>query len=153
MGIKIQINKTPQMSSYNPNVKSILFYGFFRNNNNAGRALINEAVTEMNINRGQVENVKLVDDYFATAVLNRIGHKTVGQVLSCNDDRKWNQKLARFDQIYGYNPHNPERSLYQRSIVRASMIDGINEYAYIYHKTDADESKPIASGDWSSVRR
>ena len=59
-------------------IKKIFFYGFFKNNNNAGKALINDAISGMEIHRGQVRNVKLVDDYFATAIINRRGYQTVG---------------------------------------------------------------------------
>ena len=59
-------------------INSIFFYGFFKNNNNPGKALINEAIHGMEVNVGQVNDVKLVDDYFAAAVLERPGFQTMG---------------------------------------------------------------------------
>ena len=133
-------------------INSIFFYGFFKNNNNPGKALINEALSGMETHAGQVNGVKLVDDYFAAAILGRPGYQTHGQVLSCNDERKWREKLVRFDQIQGYNSQYPDRSLYTRSVVKVELVDGKHEYCYIYHKQDANEAVSVENGDWSKVR-
>ena len=101
---------------------------------------------------GQVDDVKLVDDYFATAVLNRPGFQTKGQVLSCSDQRKLREKLDRFDQIQGYNSLYPERSLYKRSIIMVELAGGKKELCYIYHKENANEELTVSDGDWSKVR-
>ena len=133
-------------------INSIFFYGFFKNSNNPGKALISEAIHGMNACVGQVHGVKLVDDYFAAAVLERPGFHIQGQVLTCADQRKWREKLNRFDQIQGYNSQYPERSMYQRSIIKVELAGGTTQYCYIYHKEDADETVAIEGGDWSKIR-
>ena len=73
-----------------PEVSHIFFYGFFKNDNHAGKAVTNDAIQDMDIRcAGQISGAKLVDDYFAAVVLERPGYRVLGQVLSCNDPQKF----------------------------------------------------------------
>ena len=71
------------------------------------------------------------------------------------------EKLVHYDNIEGYRANNPERSLYQRDIVTAHIVDaagnetGETLKAYMYHRfaEKIKEDEPVPNGDWLQRKR
>src|SRR4029077_14077418 len=57
--------------------------------------------------------------------------------------------LAALDRIEGYRPAEPERSLYTRVQVRATLDDGRTENVWVYfYNAPLGRAPRIASGDY-----
>jgi len=57
--------------------------------------------------------------------------------------------LAALDEIEGYRPNEPERSLYTRVITDATLEDGRVEKAWAYfYNAPLGQARRIASGDY-----
>ena len=77
----------------------------------------------MTARKAIVKGAQLFKDSYAVAVLGKRGHHVVGYVLTHENDEVFEQKLAAYDRIEGYNAENPESGLYLRDIVTATLLD------------------------------
>jgi gamma-glutamylcyclotransferase (GGCT)/AIG2-like uncharacterized protein YtfP len=57
--------------------------------------------------------------------------------------------LAALDEIEGYRPDDPDRSLYVRSRTAVTLPDGTCESAWVYfYNAPLGQAERIASGDY-----
>ena len=63
---------------------------------------------------------------------------------------KFEEVLAAFDRIEGFNERNPAMSLYQRKVTEVETADG-TEMAFVYeYNHSTDDSKIVEDGVWKT---
>lgn len=88
---------------------------------------------------GPFPTIKLNDEHTVQGEVHTFESKDFGGVM------------ALMDQIEGYNPSAPDRGLYNRHIVKATLTDGSIVEAWAYEiNQDVDDSKRIESGIWEA---
>ena len=122
----------------------IFFYGTLRTGfNRTTRAGIDAFLTFAG--RGWI-NGKLFDLGIYPAAVPASDARVRGEIFEMTDESK---VLAALDRIEGYRPSEPERSLYMRVRVAATLDDGRSEDVWVYfYNAPLGRAPRIASGDY-----
>ena len=122
----------------------IFFYGTLRTGfNRTTRAGLDEFLTFSG--RGRI-NGKLFDLGIYPAAVPSTDSRVWGEVFEMADAPN---VLAALDRIEGHRPAEPERSLYNRVRVAATLDDGRKEDGWVYfYNAPLGRAPRIASGDY-----
>ena len=107
------------------------------------RAGIDDKLTSMG--RGSIEAALFDLGIYPAAVPSSDG-RVWGEVYRMADPQ---QVLEALDEIEGYSPHDPDRSLYQRTETDVTLKDGSLSRAWVYfYNAPLGQAPRIASGDY-----
>ncbi len=122
----------------------VFFYGTLRTGfNRTTRAGI-DALLQF-VGRGWIQG-KLFDLGIYPAAVPASDARVRGEVFEMTDPPT---VLAALDRIEGYRSSEPERSLYTRAHVAATMDDGRTEEVWVYfYNAPLGQAPRIASGDY-----
>jgi gamma-glutamylcyclotransferase (GGCT)/AIG2-like uncharacterized protein YtfP len=124
--------------------EQVFFYGTLRTGfNRTTRAGIDDSLKF--VGRGSIEG-KLFDLGIYPAAVPSTDSRVWGEVFEMADAPS---VLAALDRIEGHRPGEPERSLYDRVQVDATMDDGRTEHVWVYfYNAPLGQAPRIASGDY-----
>ena len=124
--------------------EQVFFYGTLRTGfNRTTRAGIDEFLKFAG--HGSIGG-KLFDLGIYPAAVPATDSRVWGEVFEMVDAPK---VLAALDRIEGYRPAEPERSLYNRAQVHATMDDGRTENVWVYfYNAPLGRAPRIVSGDY-----
>ena len=123
----------------------VFFYGTLMTPfNRPGRQRVNSSLTF--VGRGTIAAALFDLGIYPAAVPTRDGSVVWGEVYEMQDS---SGALAILDEIEGYRPSEPERSLYMRVQVDVTFEDGaqLPAWAYFYN-APLGRAQRIASGDY-----
>jgi gamma-glutamylcyclotransferase (GGCT)/AIG2-like uncharacterized protein YtfP len=124
--------------------EQVFFYGTLRTGfNRTTRAGIDDFLKFAG--RASIDG-KLFDLGIYPAAVPATDSRVWGEVFEMVDPSK---VLAALDRIEGYRPAEPERSLYNRVQVAATLDDGRTENVWVYfYNAPLGRAQRIASGDY-----
>jgi gamma-glutamylcyclotransferase (GGCT)/AIG2-like uncharacterized protein YtfP len=124
--------------------EQVFFYGTLRTGfNRTTRAGVDAFLTFLG--RASIAG-KLFDLGIYPAAVPATDSRVWGEVFEMADAPK---VLAALDRIEGYRPAEPERSLYTRTQVTATLDDGRTEDVWVYfYNAPLGRAQRIASGDY-----
>jgi len=97
------------------------------------------------VGRGSIE-AALFDLGIYPAAVPAKGELVWGELYAMTEP---DQVLAALDDIEGYRPGDPDRSLYVRSQARVTLTDGSLEAAWVYfYNAPLGQAERIISGDY-----
>jgi gamma-glutamylcyclotransferase (GGCT)/AIG2-like uncharacterized protein YtfP len=128
-----------------PVSEHVFFYGTLMTPfNRPGRQRVNPKLTLTG--RGTIQAALFDLGIYPAAVPADDGSRVLGEVYEIQDPAS---VLATLDEIEGYRPNEPERSLYTRALTEVTREDGQVQVAWAYfYNAPLGQAQRIPSGDY-----